>query len=80
MFMQVDKLLIELPMPKKQDPNAASALQELLGYIRRNVDAWELSVPEFQFSLQDQVKAFLQFGCQQSPPRSLDTSNWSAMA
>ena len=31
MFMRVDKLLIELPMPKKQDPNAGAALQELLG-------------------------------------------------
>jgi len=31
MFMRVDKLLIDLPMPKKQDPNAGAALQELLG-------------------------------------------------
>ena len=31
MFMRIDKLLIELPMPKKQDPNAGAALQELLG-------------------------------------------------
>jgi Mn-containing catalase len=31
MFMRVDKLLIELPTPKKQDPNAGAALQELLG-------------------------------------------------
>jgi Mn-containing catalase len=31
MFMRVDKLLIELPMPQKQDPNAGAALQELLG-------------------------------------------------
>lgn len=31
MFMRVDKLLTELPMPKKQDPNAGAALQELLG-------------------------------------------------
>jgi Mn-containing catalase len=29
--MRVDKLLIELPMPKKPDPNAGAALQELLG-------------------------------------------------
>ncbi len=31
MFMRVDKLLIDLPMPKKQDANAGAALQELLG-------------------------------------------------
>ncbi len=31
MFLRVDKLQIELPPPKKQDPNAGAALQELLG-------------------------------------------------
>ena len=31
MFLRVDKLQIDLPSPKKQDPNAAAALQELLG-------------------------------------------------
>ena len=31
MFMRIDKLQTELPVPKKQDPNAAAALQELLG-------------------------------------------------
>jgi manganese catalase len=31
MFMRVDKLQVELPAPKKPDPNAAAALQELLG-------------------------------------------------
>ncbi len=31
MFLRVDKLQIELPAPLKQDPNAAAALQELLG-------------------------------------------------
>ena len=31
MFLRVDKLQIELPAPTKQDPNAAAALQELLG-------------------------------------------------
>jgi Mn-containing catalase len=31
MFMRVNKLQIELPAPKKADPNAAAALQELLG-------------------------------------------------
>jgi Mn-containing catalase len=31
MFLRVDKLLTELPMPKAADPNAAAALQELLG-------------------------------------------------
>ena len=31
MFMRIDKLQAELPAPKKQNPNAAAALQELLG-------------------------------------------------
>lgn len=31
MFMRVDRLITELPAPKAQDPNAAAALQELLG-------------------------------------------------
>ena len=31
MFMRIDRLQTELPAPKKQDPNAAAALQELLG-------------------------------------------------
>src|SRR3954462_12138919 len=31
MFMRVDKLQAELPAPKAPDPNAAAALQELLG-------------------------------------------------
>jgi Mn-containing catalase len=31
MFLRVDKLQIDLPAPSAQDPNAAAALQELLG-------------------------------------------------
>jgi Mn-containing catalase len=31
MFMRVDRLITELPPPERQDPNAAAALQELLG-------------------------------------------------
>tara|TARA_R110000744_G_scaffold164589_1_gene281711 strand:+ start:306 stop:1232 length:927 start_codon:yes stop_codon:yes gene_type:complete len=31
MFLRVDKLQIDLPSPTRQDPNAAAALQELLG-------------------------------------------------
>ncbi|RVU19346.1 manganese catalase family protein [Methylobacterium oryzihabitans] len=31
MFMRIDRLQAELPQPKKPDPNAAAALQELLG-------------------------------------------------
>ena len=31
MFMRIDKLQAELPAPKRKDPNAAAALQELLG-------------------------------------------------
>lgn len=31
MFMRVDRLITELPAPERQDPNAAAALQELLG-------------------------------------------------
>lgn len=31
MFMRVDRLQAELPAPQAKDPNAAAALQELLG-------------------------------------------------
>jgi Mn-containing catalase len=31
MFLRIDKLQIELPAPKEQNPNAAAAVQELLG-------------------------------------------------
>ena len=31
MFLRIDKLQAELPAPKRRDPNAAAALQELLG-------------------------------------------------
>ena len=31
MFMRIDRLQAELPEPKKPNPNAAAALQELLG-------------------------------------------------
>ena len=31
MFLRIDKLQAELPAPKRKDPNAAAALQELLG-------------------------------------------------
>lgn len=31
MFLRIDRLQIELPQNKKADPNAAAAVQELLG-------------------------------------------------
>jgi Mn-containing catalase len=31
MFLRIDKLQVELPQPKEQNPNAAAAVQELLG-------------------------------------------------
>src|SRR6185312_2871058 len=31
MFLRVDRLQVDLPAPKRPDPNAAAALQELLG-------------------------------------------------
>jgi Mn-containing catalase len=31
MFLRIDKLQIDLPMPEEPDPNAASAVQELMG-------------------------------------------------
>lgn len=31
MFLRIDRLQVELPMPKNPDPNAAAAVQELLG-------------------------------------------------
>jgi Mn-containing catalase len=31
MYLRIDRLQIELPQPKEADPNAAAAVQELLG-------------------------------------------------
>src|ERR687885_728011 len=31
MYLRIDRLQMELPMPEDPDPNAASAVQELLG-------------------------------------------------
>lgn len=31
MMLRVDRLPVELPVPKEADPNAASVVQELLG-------------------------------------------------
>ena len=31
MFLRIDKLQVELPQPKEQNPNAAAGVQELLG-------------------------------------------------
>ena len=31
MFLRIDRLQAEIPMPANADPNAAAALQELLG-------------------------------------------------
>ena len=31
MFLRIDRLQTEIPMPRNADPNAAAALQELLG-------------------------------------------------
>jgi manganese catalase len=31
MFLRIDKLQVELPMPTEPDPDAAAAVQELLG-------------------------------------------------
>lgn len=31
MFLRIDKLQIDLPQPRRQNPNAGAALQELLG-------------------------------------------------
>lgn len=46
MFMRVDQLQASLPVPDREDPNAAAALQELLGgKIRRDVHSRQLHVP-----------------------------------
>jgi Mn-containing catalase len=31
MFLRIDKLQANMPLPKEADPNAAAAVQELLG-------------------------------------------------
>ena len=48
MFLRIDKLQVEMPAPTEPDPNAAAAVQELLGGRfdpRRDVSSWRVGSP-----------------------------------
>jgi Mn-containing catalase len=45
-FLRIDRLQIELPLPSEPAPNAAAALQELLGGKYGEMSTWELPIPE----------------------------------
>ncbi len=59
MFMRVDKLQAELPAPKKADPNAAAALQELLGGKYGEMSTLNnYMYQSFNFRSKDKLKPF----------------------
>lgn len=59
MFMRVDKLQAELPAPKKKDPNAAAALQELLGGKYGEMSTLgNYMFQSFNFRSKDKLKPF----------------------
>ncbi len=80
MFLRVDKLQIELPSPKKQDPNAAAGLQELLGGKYGEMST--LSNYMFQsFNFRSKSKLGRSTASlPPSPPRNSGMSSSSAMA
>jgi Mn-containing catalase len=59
MFMRVDKLQAELPPPKRKDPNAAAALQELLGGKYGEMSTLgNYMFQSFNFRSKDKLKPF----------------------
>lgn len=59
MFMRVDKLQTELPAPKRKDPNAAAALQELLGGKYGEMSTLgNYMFQSFNFRSKDKLKPF----------------------
>ncbi|MET3890052.1 Mn-containing catalase [Bosea sp. OAE506] len=59
MFMRVDRLQTELPAPKKKDPNAAAALQELLGGKYGEMSTLgNYMFQSFNFRSKDKLKPF----------------------
>jgi Mn-containing catalase len=59
MFMRVDKLQAELPTPKRKDPNAAAALQELLGGKYGEMSTLgNYMFQSFNFRSKDKLKPF----------------------
>ena len=59
MFMRVDKLITDLPAPKRQDANAAAALQELLGGKYGEMSTLgNYMFQSFNFRSKDKLKPF----------------------
>ena len=80
MFMRVDRLITELPPPAKQDPNAAAALQELLGGKYGEMSTLgNYMFQSFNFRSKDKLRPFYAWS-PRSPPKSWPMSSWSAMA
>lgn len=79
MFMRVDKLQAELPIPKKADPNAAAALQELLGGKYGEMSTLNnYMFQSFNFRSNEKLRPFYSRSLQ-SRRRSSAMSNSSAM-
>jgi Mn-containing catalase len=79
MFLRVDKLQAELPAPKRKDPNAAAALQELLGGKYGEMSTLgNYMFQSFNFRSKSKLRPFYS-SSPALPRRSWATSSWSAM-
>src|ERR671923_2734287 len=59
MILKIDKLQVELPMPEEPDPNAAAAVQELLGGRFGEMSTlMNYTYQSFNFRGRDKVKPF----------------------
>src|ERR671923_2788525 len=59
MILKIDKLQVELPMPEEPDPNAAAAVQELLGGRFGEMSTlMNYTYQSFNFRGRDKVKPY----------------------
>ena len=80
MFMRVDQLQANLPSPARADPNAAAALQELLGGKYGEMSTLgNYMFQSFNFRSKEKLKPFIAWW-RASQPKNSATSNSLAMA
>lgn len=71
MFMRIDQLQAELPPPKAADPNAAAALQELLGGKYGEMSTLgNYMFQSFNFRSKSKLRPFYSLGCQHNGGRA----------
>ncbi len=74
---EVDQLQAELPPPRKADPNAAAALQELLGGKYGEMSTLGNYMFQLQFPQQGEAAAVLQPRREHNGGRARPASSWS---